>query len=153
MKVYQPGTLEGDAGLRQQSFQQDQVGRAVATCLTARRYSPGYSTFGNKRCNQPVAGRQRWRREPRIPKHCVQPIMDEHRTAAGGEVKQRARVGAARGPAEHEVDGFGLALKQGHRNLTRRERFSDVPHEEVDHRGPAERPRHLLTEGGQPTDE
>ena len=79
--------------------------------------------------------------------------MDEHRTATGGKVEQWAWIGAARGPAEHEVDGFGLALKQGHRDLTRRERLPDVPHQQVDHRGPAERPRHLLTEGGQTTDE
>ena len=79
--------------------------------------------------------------------------MDEHRTATGGKVEQRAWIGVARGPAEHEVDGFGLALKQGHRNLTRRERLPDVPHQEIDHRGPAERPRHLLAEGGQTTDE
>ena len=79
--------------------------------------------------------------------------MDEHGAATGSQVEQRPRVGAAGGPAKHEVDGFGLALKQGDGNFTRGERLPDVPHQEVDHRGPAERPRHLLTEGGQTTDE
>jgi len=79
--------------------------------------------------------------------------MDEHRAATGGKLEQWAWIGATWGPAEHEVDGFGLALKQGHRDLTRCERLPDVPHQQVDHRGPAERPCHLLTEGGQTTDE
>ena len=79
--------------------------------------------------------------------------MDQHRAATGSQVKQWPRVGAAGRPAKHEVDGLGLALKQGDCDLTRRERLPDVPDQEIDDRCATERPCHFLTKGGQPADE
>ena len=79
--------------------------------------------------------------------------MNEHRATTGGEVKQGAWVGPAGWPAEYEVDCFSLTLKQGHRNLTGCECLPDVSHEQIDNRGTAERPRHLLAKRGQSADE
>ena len=79
--------------------------------------------------------------------------MNEQGPATGGELQQGSRIGSARGPAEHEVDGLGLALKQGDGDLAGGERLPYMPDQHIDHRGPAQSAGHFLAEGGEPADE
>ena len=74
--------------------------------------------------------------------------MDEQGSPPACQFQKRARVGAPGGPAEHEVDGFGL-LEQRDGDLARAETFPDMPDQEIDNGCPAEGPRHFLTEGSE----
>ena len=75
--------------------------------------------------------------------------MDQERATPAGQLEQGTRVGPARRPAEHEVDRLGFPLKKGYRDLTGRERFTDMAHQEVNNRSPSQGARHLLAERGQ----
>ena len=75
--------------------------------------------------------------------------MDEEGSLAARELQQRPGIGSPGRPAEHEVNGFSFALKQGNRNFARGERFANVSDQEIDHRGPAQGARHFLAERGQ----
>jgi len=79
--------------------------------------------------------------------------MNEQGTPAGGELQQGSWIGSAWGPAEHEVDGLGLALKQGDGDLAGGERLPHMPDQQIDHRSTAQSAGHFLAEGGEPADE
>ena len=79
--------------------------------------------------------------------------MDQKGSPAGRELQQRPGVGSAGGPPEHEVDGLGFALKEGHGDFAGRERFPHMPHQQIDYRGPAQSARYFLPEGGEPSDQ
>ena len=79
--------------------------------------------------------------------------MNEQGPAPGRELQQRSWIGSAWRPAEHEVDGLGFALKQGHGDLAGGERLPHVPDQQIDHRGPAQSACHFLAEGSEPADE
>jgi hypothetical protein len=79
--------------------------------------------------------------------------MNEERATPGGELEQGAGVGSAWWPAEHEVDRFGLSLKERNRDLTGRKRLTDVSHQEIDNRSPPQSAGHFLAEGGQSPDQ
>lgn len=79
--------------------------------------------------------------------------MNEQGSTTGGELQQGSWIGSAWGPAEHEVDGLGLALEQGDGDLAGGERLPHMPDQHIDHRGAAQSARHFLAEGGEPADE
>ena len=75
--------------------------------------------------------------------------MNEERPAPAGQLEQRARVGPAWRPAEHEIDCLGFALEEGNGDLTGRERLTDMAHQEIDNRSPSQSAGYLLPEGSQ----
>ena len=75
--------------------------------------------------------------------------MNEQRPAPAGQLEQGPRVGPAWRPAEHEIDCLGFALEEGNRDLTGRERLTDVAHQEIDNRSPSQSAGYLLPKGSQ----
>ena len=70
--------------------------------------------------------------------HClIASVLNQQRPPTGGEVKQGPGIGSAWGPAEHEVDGLGLALKQGDGDLAGGQRLSHMPDQQIDYRSTA----------------
>ena len=78
--------------------------------------------------------------------------MNQHGPPAACQFEQGSGIGPTRRPAKYEIDGFCL-LKQRHGDLTGSETFPSMAYQQIDDRSPAERSRHLLTEGGQPPDQ
>jgi hypothetical protein len=77
MQIDQPGALEGDAGLRYQPLEQDQIRRSEATCLTAHGNGPGYSVLSDKGCNHPAPRRQRRWGKAGVPEQRLQAIVNQ----------------------------------------------------------------------------
>jgi hypothetical protein len=93
MEIHQPGAFQGDAGLRDEAFQEGQITRAIAAEITTNSQRTCYSGFGDERDDDPSVLAVGLKGEVPIAGVVTEAPRLEDGTALADEVEQGPAVG------------------------------------------------------------
>ena len=146
VEVHQPGTLECDAGLADQTVQQEQRGLVVPARNSPQRESAGHAALRRKPDDQPGPVAVGLGRDQAPLHQRLDSIGQYHRSLPLGDREQRATIGPAGRPQVGKILDFVTALKEHESDFGGGVTLLDVAHQKIDDRGPAKGPGQLTRE-------